>query len=634
MSVEKVLSELKQKVRENLPKGVTISDVEFEGPELVIYTEEPRKFANNGEIVRSLAKDLRKRIVVRPDPKMLLDPAKAIKKINEIIPEDAGIKDHYFDPDTGEVIIEAEKPGIVIGKHGSMLREIAKNIGWTPKAARAPPIESFTVKQIRQFMRSKKDERKSILKNIGRRIHRTISLNAKWLRITMLGGCNEVGRSCYILSTPETRVLIDCGVNVGSEDNGTPYLYVPEAYPINQIDAVIVTHAHLDHCGLVPLLFQYEYDGPVYCTPPTRDLMALLQTDYIDVAGKEGKTMPYKTSMISESLKHTIALAYGEVTDIAPDIKLTFHNAGHILGSAISHFHIGDGLYNVVFTGDFKYEKTRLFDAAVNNFPRAEAVIMEATYGKEYQPPRKEAETRLQQIVRQTIRKGGSVLIPTFAVGRSQEVMVVLEEAIQKGILKNIPIYLDGMIWEATAIHTTHPEYLNNDLRNLIFRKGTNPFLSECFVQVDSQKMRSTILTEQNPSVILATSGMMNGGPIMEYLKVFGPDEKNTLIFVGYQAEGTTGRRIQKGWKEIPITVNRKTETIKINLKVETVDGFSGHSDRHQLIRYIRKMHPRPEIVLTNHGEDKNCIDLANTLSRRYKIDALAPKNLETVRLI
>ncbi|MFQ6062019.1 MAG: beta-CASP ribonuclease aCPSF1 [Methanosarcinales archaeon] len=634
MSVEKVLSELKQKVRENLPKGVTISDVEFEGPELVIYTEEPRKFANNGEIVRSLAKDLRKRIVVRPDPKMLLDPAKAIKKINEIIPEDAGIKDHYFDPDTGEVIIEAEKPGIVIGKHGSMLREIAKNIGWTPKAARAPPIESFTVKQIRQFMRSKKDERKSILKNIGRRIHRTISLNAKWLRITMLGGCHEVGRSCYILSTPETRVLIDCGVNVGSEDNGTPYLYVPEASPLNQIDAVIVTHAHLDHCGLVPLLFQYGYDGPVYCTPPTRDLMALLQTDYIDVAGKEGKTVPYKISMISETLKHTIPLAYGEVTDIAPDIKLTFHNAGHILGSAISHFHIGDGLYNVVFTGDFKYEKTRLFDAAVNNFPRAEAVIMEATYGKEYQPPRKDAEFRLQQIVRQTIRKGGSVLIPTFAVGRSQEVMIVLEEAIQKGILKNIPIYLDGMIWEATAIHTTHPEYLNNDLRNLIFRKGTNPFLSECFVQVDSQKMRSTILTEQKPSVIIATSGMMNGGPIMEYLKVFGHDEKNTLIFVGYQAEGTTGRRIQKGWKEIPITVNRKTETIKINLKVETVDGFSGHSDRHQLIRYIRKMHPRPEIVLTNHGEDKNCIDLANTLNRRYKIDALAPRNLETVRLV
>ncbi|MFQ6054385.1 MAG: beta-CASP ribonuclease aCPSF1 [Methanosarcinales archaeon] len=634
MSVEKVLSELKQKVRENLPKGVTISDVEFEGPELVIYTEEPRKFANNGEIVRSLAKDLRKRIVVRPDPKMLLDPAKAIKKINEIIPEDAGVKDHYFDPDTGEVIIEAEKPGIVIGKHGSMLREIAKNIGWTPKAARAPPIESFTVKQIRQFMRSKKDERKSILKNIGRRIHRTISLNAKWLRITMLGGCHEVGRSCYILSTPETRVLIDCGVNVGSEDNGTPYLYVPEASPLNQIDAVIVTHAHLDHCGLVPLLFQYGYDGPVYCTPPTRDLMALLQTDYIDVAGKEGKTVPYKISMISETLKHTIPLAYGEVTDIAPDIKLTFHNAGHILGSAISHFHIGDGLYNVVFTGDFKYEKTRLFDAAVNNFPRAEAVIMEATYGKEYQPPRKDAEFRLQQIVRQTIRKGGSVLIPTFAVGRSQEVMIVLEEAIQKGILKNIPIYLDGMIWEATAIHTTHPEYLNNDLRNLIFRKGTNPFLSECFVQVDSQKMRSTILTEQKPSVIIATSGMMNGGPIMEYLKVFGPEEKNTLVFVGYQAEGTTGRRIQKGWKEIPITVNRKTETIKINLKVETVDGFSGHSDRHQLIRYIRKMHPRPEIVLTNHGEDKNCIDLANTLNRRYKIDALAPRNLETVRLV
>ena len=148
----------------------------------------------------------------------------------------------------------------------------------------------------------------------------------------------------------------------------------------------------------------------------------------------------------------------------------------------------------------------------------------------------------------------------------SQEVMVVLEEAIRKKVIDEVPVYLDGMIYEATAIHTTYPEYLNNDLRDLIFHKGINPFLSPCFVQVESQKQRTEII-EGSPCVILATSGMLNGGPVLEYLKRLGPDERNTLVIVGYQAEGTLGRRIQKGWKELPLSVEGKTQTVKINLE-------------------------------------------------------------------
>ncbi|HIH43633.1 MAG TPA: beta-CASP ribonuclease aCPSF1, partial [Candidatus Methanoperedenaceae archaeon] len=212
--------------------------------------------------------------------------------------------------------------------------------------------------------------------------------------------------------------------------------------------------------------------------------------------------------------------------------------------------------------------------------------------------------------------------------------MIVLEEAIRKGFINDVPVYLDGMIYEATAIHTTHPEYLNNDLRNLIFHKGMNPFLSKCFQQVDSGEKRMKIIDEPKPSVILATSGMLNGGPVMEYLKAFGPEEKNSLVFVGYQAEGTLGRRIQKGWSEIPMAHAGKTESMKINLKVETVDGFSGHADRNQLMEYVKRMHPRPELILTSHGDDKNCIDLASSIYRKLRIETRAPMNLETVRLI
>lgn len=619
-----------------MPSDTTISNVEFEGPQLVVYTEEPRKFADNGNLVRNLAKNLRTRIVVRPDPKVLLAPEESIEKIKATVPEDSVISNYYFDEDVGEVIIEAEKPGLVIGKHGETLREITKKVGWTPKVVRTPPIKSRTVNNIREFMRTNLKERKEILKTVGRKIHRECTSKDEWVRITSLGGCREVGRSCFVLSTPESRVMVDCGVNVGSDENMTPYLYVPEAYPLNQLDAVVITHAHLDHQGLVPLLYKYGYEGPIYCTPPTRDLMALLQLDYIDVAARDARKIPYESADIREVLKHTITLDYEEVTDIAPDIKLTFHNAGHILGSSISHFHIGDGRHNIVMTGDYKYGPTRLFDPAVNKFPRVETVITESTYGNSnaIQPSLKEAEKNLQNIVKRTIDRNGIVLIPAFAVGRSQEVMIVLEEAIRKGIISDIPVYLDGMIWEATAIHATYPEYLNNDLRKLIFQKGQNPFLSENFRSVDSNELRRNIIDDPHPCVILATAGMMNAGPILDYFKAFAPDERNTLVFVGYQADGTMGRRIQKGWKEVPLPAKNGSDMVKMNMEVEIVDGFSGHSDRKQLMDYVKKMKPRPERIFTMHGEESSCIDLASSMYKKYRLETRALTNLETVRLV
>ncbi|HIP66725.1 MAG TPA: beta-CASP ribonuclease aCPSF1, partial [Candidatus Nanopusillus sp.] len=315
---------------------------------------------------------------------------------------------------------------------------------------------------------------------------------------------------------------------------------------------------------------------------------------------------------------------------------LTFYNAGHILGSAIAHFHIGDGLYNVAFTGDFKFERTRLFDRAGTNFPRLETLIMEATYGgnQDIQPTRREAEERLINIVNETIKKGGKVLIPTFAVGRSQEVMVVLEEAIRNKKMEDVPVYLDGMIYEATAIHTTYPEYLNANLRDLIFHHGINPFISENFIKVDSPSKRQEVIDDPSPAVIIATSGMLNGGPVMEYFRALAPDEKNTLIFVGYQAEGTLGRKVQKGWKEIPFPVNGRREVIKVRMRVETVDGFSGHSDRRQLISYIRALNPKPEKIIVVHGEENKCLDLASSIHRIYRIETRVPANLETIRLI
>jgi hypothetical protein len=630
----KNIDEIRKKVKEAIPPSVRVRSIEFEGPQLVIYVENPQEIAEV-DIVKKLAKDLRKRIIIRPDPKSLKPPEEAREEILKIIPEDAKISNIYFDEENGEVIIEAEKPGVVIGKQGSTFREIMKAVGWSPRVIRTPPIKSKTIESIRTFLMNAKDDRAEILKKIGERIHRGVLIEDKWVRVTFLGGSREVGRSCYLLQTPETRILIDCGVNV-SNIQSTPYLYVPELQPLDAIDAVVITHAHLDHCGLVPLLFKYGYKGPVYLTPPTRDLMVLLQLDFIEVAAREGTQLPYSSSLIREALKHTITLDYGVVTDISPDVRLTFYNAGHILGSAIAHFHIGEGMYNIAFTGDFKFERTRLFDKAATNFPRLEALIMEATYGgsNDFQPSRKEAEEKLIEIINKTLSRGGKVLIPTFAVGRSQEVMIVLEEAIRGKKLEEVTVYLDGMIYEATAIHTAYPEYLNAHLRDLIFYHGINPFISESFVGVDSPSKREEVIEDSSPSIIIATSGMLNGGPVMEYFRHLAGDERNTLIFVGYQAEGTLGRKIQKGWKEVPFPINGRREVVEVKMEVETVDGFSGHSDRRQLINYIKYLSSKPEKVATVHGDEMKCLDLASSIYKTYRIETRAPLNLETIRFM
>ena len=636
MQVEDRLKELKETINKKVPRGVEVTDVEFEGPEMVIYTDNPEKFAAEQDLIKTLARDLRKRIVVRPN--ILGDTEVAYDMVKKVVPEGAGITDIFFDTDTGEMLIEAEKPGVVIGKNGATLRDITMKTGWTPRVVRTPPIPSMTIKQVRQYLREARDERKEFLRRCGRRIHRDSLYSGRdrdqWLRVTTLGCCRQVGRAAFLLTTPQSKVLLDCGESPGATGAASsPYLHVPEIYPFSTLDAVVLTHAHLDHSAYVPLLYRYGYDGPVYTTPATRDLAAMLQLDYLDVNNKEDKAPPYSSNEVREFVKHTITLGYGDVTDIAPDLKLTLHNAGHILGSAIAHFNVGNGLYNIAFTGDLYYAKSRLFNPAVSQFPRLEALVMESTYGgsEDFSPSRADAEAHLCEVISETLSRGGKALIPAFAVGRSQELMLALEEGIRNKKLPACKIYLDGMIKEATAMHTAYPEYLNNDLRNQIFRDNYNPFLAECFEQVDSYEKRQEVIFSKEPCVIISTSGMLNGGPVLDYLSNLAESEKNTLIFVGYQADGTYGRRIQKGWREVPMG---KKGSIIINMEVQTVEGFSGHADRKQLMNYVQYVQPKPERVFTIHGEESKTIDLASSIYKKFHIQTVSPQNLETYRLV
>jgi len=625
------MEELKEIIKSLVPPEAGITKIEFEGPEITLYTKNPAIFFENENLVANIASELKKRVNIRADKSLLKEPEEAKELIESIIPAEAEVKDIKFNDAFGEVVIEALKPGLVIGKGGTTSKAIILQTGWTPHIYRAPTSKSEILKGIRHHMHRYQKERKAILNKIAERIYRESRSNNTWSRIVCLGGFREVGRSCILFEKNETKILLDCGINVASNKEQYPYLDALN-FPLNEIDAVVVTHAHMDHAGFVPYLFRNGYEGPVYCTEPTRDLMALLHFDYIDVLVKEGSEPPYTEQDIKNMLKYCVTREYNEVTDIAPDIRLTLHNAAHILGSASVHLHVGMGEHNLLYSGDIKYGFTRLFDAMETKYPRLETLIIESTYGDKFdvQPSREKAEEMLISLINETIAKGGNVLIPVFAVGRGQEIMLVIESYYRRGEFKG-KCYIDGMTAEANAIFTAYPEYMREGIRRRILQNDS-PFTSEIFETVKEEERKEII--NNGGSVIIASSGMLTGGPSVEYLKALAEDEKNTLIFVGYQGEGSLGRKIQNGTRVIPVVgKNEKTKALKINMRVETVEGFSGHSDRNQLIAYIKNLKPAAKQIIVNHGEKQKAINFANFISTRLGIKATALQNLDAKRL-
>jgi hypothetical protein len=623
--VEEKTSELFERVKSSLP-GVSISDIRFEGCEIVLYTKDKDLFTSDATEIKELVSKLKKRIILRPDPSICIDMEDASKAIKKLVPEEAGLKDIDYEPEFGTVTIEAEKPGLVIGKGGEILKEIKKQTLWLPIVKRAPVIPSDVVKVLRDLIHKESGFRKEFLDKVGKHIHSGWK-PTDWVRLTALGGFREVGRSAILLQTPESKVLLDCGIKPGT--NEYPYLNVPE-FDINKLNAVVVSHAHLDHCGMVPYLYKIGYDGPLYLTTPTRDLMVLLCMDYVELAQREGSIPPYSTKEIKEAVKHSICLDYDQVSDITPDMRLTLLNSGHVLGGALVHVHIGNGMHNVLYTSDYKFDKTALFEPTSNNFQRAETVITESTYGssEDIMPKRQEAEAQLVDVCKRTVERGGIALVPSFAVERSQDVMVILSRA---GF--DHPIYIDGMVWDATAIHTAYPEYFNRDLQKLILQQGENPFTNPIFKRIGSEEERRKVLEAKEPCVIIATSGMLVGGPSVWWLKNLAENKNNSLVFVSYQAEGSLGRRIQKGWKEIPMEQNGRNMGIPINLEIANINGLSGHSDHKQLINYISRLKQAPERIIVDHGESSKCIEFARTCHNIFRCETMAPKLLETIRL-
>ena len=629
------MAEIIKEILKFLPAD-KISDAAFEAANIVLYTKDKEFFLNNEGLIRQVVNEFKKRIELRPDPSITLAQEKAEKQIRSIMPEEAGISQVLFDPQRSMVIVEAEKPGLAIGKQGSLLREVREKTLWVPVIRRTSALKSQLIDNVRAVLYEHSDHRKKFLDKIGHRIYDGWIREKKheWIRVTHLGAARQVGRSCIFLQTPESRILLDCGVNVAGEGaEAYPILDAPE-FNIQQLDAIVLTHAHIDHSGFIPYLYKMGFQGPVYCTEPTRDVAALLMLDMVKIMKSENKEPIFDTDNVKDFVKHCITLNWEEVSDITPDVRLTLYCAGHILGSSMAHMHIGNGLHNLLYTGDLKYGKTPLLDPAHTVFPRLETVIIEGTYGgrMDIGMPAKEADDLLCNYIKETLKRGGKVLMPVLGSGKAQDVMVMIEGMVRRGELDQIPVYIDGMVWDITAIHTAYPEFLNTTLRKLIFHKDQNPFLNPIFRRVGSAKERLQVIEESGPAVIMATSGMLVGGPSVEYLRHLADNPKNSLIFTCYLPEGTLGRRVFGGDRELIFKKGAKQEVIPVKMEVVKV-SVSDHSDRKQLMNFIFKCQPRPRKVIVQHGESSKVLDLASAIHKLGRIETSAPKNLEAIRI-
>jgi KH/beta-lactamase-domain protein len=624
-------------ILQSIPKEAQVSKIDYEGPRIALYTKSPSFLMENNQIVSDLVNVIKKRIVVRTEESIRKNEDDARKIIAEALPKEAELGGTYFDTATGEVSVEVKRPWLLQNNPEFNSAKLTEQMGWRIRIRKATIIQSSTIQQINYNLKLSSSERSKQLKQIGESIFRPRLAQRSEVSLMTLGGFGQVGRSSMILTTPESKILIDCGVNPGARSPSEAFPRLDWAnITLDEMDAIVIGHAHLDHTGFLPVLCKYGYKGPIYCTEPTLPMMNLIQLDAIRVAAAQGRAPLYAERDVKQIMRQTITIPYGTVTDIAPDIKLVFSNAGHILGSATCHFHIGNGDHNFVYTGDIKFGKSILFDSASWNYPRVETLLIESTYGarEDIQPTRQEVESAFINAVNNTLVDGGKVLIPIPAVGRAQEILMVIDHYMKAGQMVEAPVFTEGMISEATAIHEAYPEYLARELRQKILETDDNPFDSEYFTNIEHSDAREEPLRDNTPCIILATSGMLEGGPVLEYFRNIAPGNKNKIIFVSYQVNGTLGRRVLDGSKQVSLLgKDGKVEVVNVNCSMIKLDGFSGHSDFNQLMSFVHKLRPKLRRVLVNHGERRKCESLAMNIRRQFRVPAHYPQVQEAIRL-
>ena len=607
-------------ILQSLPHEANLTKIEYEGPCIALYSKNPSYLLQNNQLVLNMVNTIKKRIVIRIDESLRLSQDESTNVIGDTVPKESGIAGTFFDAVLGEAVIFARKPWTILREGGDV--DLTEKIGWKVRVRKAPQ-NMLPIETLYKILGETVSQRTKFYREVGDKIFRPKLTEQAEASLLTLGGFAEVGRSCMLLETRESKIILDCGLNLSAKDSlGALPRFDITGIGMEEVDAVVLSHAHLDHTGFLPALFKYGYRGPVYCTEPTLLLMSILQRDYLKYSESDAL---YSEQDIDRAVTHTITLMLGIVTDISPDIKLVLSNSGHIIGSTSIHLHIGNGEHNLVYTSDMKFGKTQTLENASWSFPRVETMIIESTYsGKEdIMCPREQSEANLVSAVERTLTAGGHVLMPVPAVGISQELILLLDRFTKGGRLKT-KVLVEKIISEATAVYEAYPEFLSKELGKHVLESEASQFGSE-FSVVESETLKPS-----EPAIVLAPSSMLIGGPSVGYLKQIADDPKSTLIMLSYQSLDTPGRAILDGARQIRIG----GETIELRCQVERIDGLGSHSDYNQLMAYVMRLRPKLRRVLVNHGERPKAQNLASMINKQLRIQTQHPLVQEAIKLL
>ena len=510
------------------------------------------------------------------------------------------------------------------------------------------------------------------------------------ISLQFLGAVGTVTGSQFLVRTGSAAVLVDCGMFQGSPEEVSRNR-IPFAFDTGELDALLLTHAHLDHCGRIPALVRAGYHGPIFATAATADLSEIVLRDAaklqaeaearwrrkhpdaaaaadadlqseesaaeeaaeveppkddeelperIRKAPPQGMTMTqaalYDERDVDQTVRQFRGVRYGERTEIAPGMEATFHDAGHILGSAIIELRVADGdtTTTIAFSGDLGRSDTPIV-ADPTPLTHASFVLVESTYGNREHADHAVAIEQLAATINEVAGSRGVMLVPSFAIGRTQELVWVLDELLRDGRIPHVPLYLDSpMASRASDVYLRHPEVYDEETAALL-RSGDSPLAYPGEQYTNTVDESKAIRDQPRPIMVVASSGMLTGGRIMHHLKDFLPDPACTLLFIGYQAEGTLGRHLQTGGKSARID----HAEYEVRCRVVSISGFSAHADVNELTAWLSHFAgadasaDRPQRVFLVHGDPDATAPFAERLRRELGLDVHIPSYRETVQL-
>jgi metallo-beta-lactamase family protein len=463
------------------------------------------------------------------------------------------------------------------------------------------------------------------------------------MKITFYGAAGGVTGTSYYVESNQSSIMIDCGIFQGGKSEELKNKTAPPVN-YNTLDAIVLTHAHLDHCGRLPLVVRKGYHGVIYATPASIDLVSLVLRDALKVQtndleklnrmllrqGKSPVTASYDEKDVEAVIRRMKPIPYHQLFPVANGMEIIVDEAGHIMGSGSIKLFVKEGnkMKTVVFSGDLGQKEMPIVRDA-EPFTEADMVIMESTYGDRDHKPLQETLDEAIAIIKHAIDLKGKILVPSFAIGRTQDILYYIEKAFQKGGLPRFPIYIDSpMAIEATKIYMSHPELFDKEMKEFI--AGGEMLNDPKYIHPTPTPEESKRLNDvPGPCMIIAGSGMCNAGRITHHLRHNLWRPETSVLIVGYQAEGTLGRKLVDGNKMVKIF----GEPVAVRAQIHKLGGFSAHAGQSDLLKWFNALAPcRPKVILT-HGEDKARQVLSDIIRHRYGLQPVLPQYGESIDL-